>query len=258
MFDIHYHLLFGVDDGPTTIESSLKMARASRAEGVSHIVCTPHANYRFPFRPELNREILAMLNAKLDGSITLGLGCEFQFSCENIEDIKKDPTRFTINGKRFLLVELQDFGISPVIDDTLYQLAASGIVPIIAHPERSPFWVANPERMAEWIRWGCLVQITCESLSGRFGRKAQLVSRQLLDKNWVHFVASDAHGVRVRMPAMAVAYKILNRRYGKAVADRLCLHNPRAVFFGEPLPPQPAPVGVFDDTASLKYVIPLR
>ena len=44
MFDIHYHLLFGVDHGPEDIEGSLALAEAFIAEGVTHIVCTPHAN----------------------------------------------------------------------------------------------------------------------------------------------------------------------------------------------------------------------
>jgi len=89
------------------------------------------------------------------------------------------------------------------------------------------------------MRGGCLVQITAGSLTGRFGKKAEWMSHLLLKKNWVHFIASDAHSAVGRPPAMAQAYKVLKLRYGQETADRLCVHNPRAAFFGDKMPVQP-------------------
>ena len=252
MFDIHYHLLFGLDDGPKTMEASLEMAEASIAEGVTHIVCTPHANDAYVFQPQLNQERLAILNERLGGRLTLGLGCDFYLSYENIEDAYKNRTKYTINGKQFLLVEFSNLSITPAISETFYRLAISGIVPIITHPERNPVLVANPLRLVEWLRSGCLIQITAASLTGHFGKRAEAVSHQLLKKNWVHFIASDAHSIDGRPPAMAEAYLLLQARYGQATADRLCIHNPRTVFLGEPMPPQPEPIGLFEEFKSPK------
>jgi protein-tyrosine phosphatase len=70
----------------------------------------------------------------------------------------------------------------------------------------------------------------------------------LLERNWVHVVASDAHSLNRRPPAMADAYKVLKKRYGHETADRLCIDNPRAIFFGEPLPPNPEPQGLYEET----------
>jgi len=247
MIDIHYHLLFGVDDGPKTVEGSLQLAEASIAEGVTHIVCTPHSSDRYPLQPEVNRERLAILRERLDGRITLGLGCDLHLSYDNIEDALQNPARYSINGGRYLLVEFPDLAISPFISNWLYQFNTRGIVPIITHPERNPMLVARPKLMLEWLRSGCLVQLTAASLTGRFGEAATAMCDTLIKKNWVHFVASDAHSLNGRPPAMQEAWKALNSRYGQATADRLCIHNPRAAFSGEPLAPQPEPVGLNED-----------
>ena len=44
LVDVHCHLLPGIDDGAQTIEDSLAMARLAVAEGITHILCTPHHN----------------------------------------------------------------------------------------------------------------------------------------------------------------------------------------------------------------------
>lgn len=250
MIDIHYHLLFGLDDGPRTIEDSLELAEASIAEGVTHIVCTPHANYQYAFRPEANKEQLLLLNERLGGRLTLGLGCDFRLTYDNIEDALRNRAKYTINNGQYLLVEFPQFAIPPFISEHLYQFNASGIVPIITHPERNPVLVAQPNRMIAWVRGGCLIQVTAASITGRFGKRAAAMSDYLIRQNWVHFIASDAHSLSCRPPAMREAYKILRSRYGEDAANRLCIQNPRAAFFNEPLSPQPEPKGLHDEWES--------
>ena len=239
MIDVHYHLIFGVDDGPPTINDSLALAEASIEEGVTHIVATPHANHTYRFQPEVNLEKIEQLKQRLEGRLTLGLGCDFHLAYENIVDLEKHPSRYTVNGKRYLLVEFADYAIPRSLSDVLFRMRSNGIVPIITHPERNPVLVADPRRVTEWAASGCLVQVTAGSLNGDFGRKPQIMAQELLRNNLVHLVASDAHSVEWRPPAMRKAYNILCNEFGQDAADRLCIHNPRAVFFGEELPPQP-------------------
>lgn len=246
VIDIHYHLLFGLDDGPKTIEDSLALAQASIAEGVTHIVATPHANARYPFQPETNREQLAMLQARLGDKLTLALGCDFHLSYDNIEDLKKHPAKYAINGGPYVLVEFPDYGISQNMTGIFFEMKLAGVTSIITHPERNPTLKAAPERMMEWVSSGCLVQVTAASLTGRFGSRAQALALDLVRRNWVHLVASDAHSLERRPPAMGPAYALLKEQCGQATADRLCIHNPRAVFYGEPLPQQPEPHGLYE------------
>ena len=255
MIEIHFHLLFGLDDGPETIESSLALAEASIAEGVTHIVCTPHASDRYPFRPDTNSKRIEALRERLGDRVTLGLGCDFHLSYDNIEDLNRDRSKYTINGAQYLLVEFPSSAIPASMDEALFRMIASGIVPIITHPERNHTLVADPERMVEWLRRGCLVQVTAGSLTGHFGKRAESTSHMLLDKNWVHFIASDAHSTEKRPPAMARAFEFLKTRAGQETAERLCTENPKAVFFGTRMPDQPKAIGLDGPHSSIGRIL---
>jgi protein-tyrosine phosphatase len=95
--------------------------------------------------------------------------------------------------------------------------------------------------MESWIESGCLVQVTAQSLLGRFGADARNVARQLMKRGLVHFIASDAHDAEDRTPRLDLAYKHVAGRYGRERAELLFVTNPLAVIEGEPLPEQPAP-----------------
>src|SRR5579871_2736271 len=101
MVDIHHHLLPGLDDGSDSLETSISMARIASADGITHIVCTPHANARYRFDPDVNAEKATELQQVLDEEdipITLGTGCDFHLSHQNVTAAKEDPLRFSING----------------------------------------------------------------------------------------------------------------------------------------------------------------
>jgi protein-tyrosine phosphatase len=240
MIDIHHHLLFGLDDGARDLEMSCAMVDLAIANGITHIACTPHANDRWAFTPEINRERLAAIEEYAAGRVTLGLGCDFHLTYDNIQDQFKNPAKYTINGLKYLLVEFPDYGIQQGIVETLYEFVASGVIPIITHPERNATLQMKPEMIFEWIGVGCVVQVTAGSLLGRFGPRAEALADQLLKRNWVHFLASDAHNLTSRPPNLGDGHQVLLKEYGQEFADRLCIQNPRAVFYGEALGPQPA------------------
>jgi len=247
MIDIHHHLLFALDDGSPDLETSVAMAEAAAADGITHIVCTPHANARYQFRPDVNRERLEAIRERVEGKVTLGLGCDFRLSYDNVEDALKNRTKYTINQKQYLLVEFDDLMIPQGTTEVFYELGVADQRPIITHPERNATIQRHPDRMKEWLREGALVQVTASSLTGRFGRTAQSLAQQFLDKNWVHFLATDAHNTESRPPKMSEAYGILAKRYGKETAERLCVENPRAVFFGDEMGRQPTPLDIEDE-----------
>lgn len=250
MIDIHHHLLFGLDDGSPDIDTSVAMAEAAANDGITHIVCTPHANDKYHFDPAVNAERLAALQQRLNGKITLGLGCDFHLSYDNIEDALKHRTKYTLNQKNYLLVEFADLMIPANITDTFYEMQIAGMRPIITHPERNLTIQRHPDRMLPWLREGCLVQITASSLTGRFGRTAQSMAFGYFDKNWVNFLATDAHNLTSRVPILSEAYKIVENKYGKETAERVCVTNPAAAFHGTEFPGQPEPLGLYDEPES--------
>jgi protein-tyrosine phosphatase len=236
MIDIHCHILPGLDDGPESFEMSSAMAEMAIADGVTHIIATPHASADHPFIPNLVQQRRDQLQEMFQDRLTLATGCDFHLSFENLQEIRFDPERFTLNQKNYLLVEFADFSIPPSLDQALHELQLAALNPIITHPERNPLIRSQPERLFRWLRQGCYVQLTAQSLSGRFGRAAQEVSEEWLDAGAVHFIASDAHNLTSRPLRLKEAFDQMAKTRGQEMAEALFIENPLAAFEGNPLP----------------------
>lgn len=236
MVDIHCHILPGLDDGPATLAESVEMAKAAIADGITHVVATPHANDKYAFEPELIRARRDELQQLAGEQLVLATGCDLHMSYENLRMLREQPARFTINQKNYLLVEFADFAIPPTMDAVLKEMLVSGIIPIITHPERNPLLRTSSKRLREWMGLGCCVQVTALSLLGRFGQTAQAAAERLLEEDCIHFIASDAHNVKSRPLQLKEAHQVVARRKGKEVAEALFRANPMAAFAGQPLP----------------------
>ena len=237
MVDIHSHILPGLDDGAQTIEESLAMLRQAAENGTTDIVATPHANSNYVYQDELVDQLIGQLSEEMGGAIRLHRGCDFHLNFDNLSSVLQDPTRFTVNAGRYLMVELPDFPSLPVMRKVLSRLLAVRIVPVITHPERNGTVCGNLAELDNWVRDGCLLQITAQSYLGRFGNTAQRVAETLMDAGSVHFVASDAHDVLDRPPNLAPAFAHVAHHWGPERADMLFIDHPTAVIMDEPIFP---------------------
>jgi protein-tyrosine phosphatase len=250
MVDIHHHLLPGLDDGSDSIETSVAMAKLAASDGITHIVCTPHANGQYTFDTSVNTDKVRELRTRLAAenvAVTLGTGCDFHLSFDNVERAKRDPSRFSINGLGYLLVEPPDYGIPPGLTETLYELQVAGLTPILTHPERNPTLQGEPERMRPWLRGGMLIQVTADSLTGHKGRRAERMAHMLVEKRWCHFLATDAHNTSSRPPRMKEAHDLVATKYGVSYAHALCVTNPLAAFLGKQFTVEEEPRDIYDD-----------
>ena len=235
MVDIHSHVVWGLDDGATTMEQSLDMLRAAAGSGTTDIVATPHSNASFAYQAELLQERMGELASRLDGKPRIHSGCDLHLSVDNIDEVLHRPGRYSINGKQYLLVECPDFHVGKHTEKVLRQLIERGIVPVVTHPERNPVLQQKLDRVAEWVELGCLVQVTALSISSGFGRTAYLAARRLLERGLVHVVASDAHDPEYRHARLDAAYAVVRTRYGEEEADILFTQNPQAIIDGAQL-----------------------
>ena len=109
------------------------------------------------------------------------------------------------------------------------------MIPIVTHPERNGLLRQRADDIARWVEQGAYVQVTAQSLTGGFGRRAQDFCRVLLDRGLVHIVASDGHDCQHRPPVLRAAHQWLKERYGEALAYTLTTGNPAATLTGESL-----------------------
>jgi protein-tyrosine phosphatase len=233
LIDIHSHVLFGIDDGARTIDDSLAMVRMAAEHGTTDLVATPHANLEFKFNPDVIAERIAQLREAAGGALRLYTGCDFHLSYDNIQDSIEHPRKYTINQQQYLLVEFSELLIFKNTEDIFARLRDAGMVPIVTHPERNGLLRQRIENIAKWVDQGARMQVTAQSLTGGFGRRAQEFSRELLDRRLVHVIASDGHDCERRPPVMDQARESLRKKYGDALAEALCVTNPRATLSGD-------------------------
>ena len=240
MIDVHCHLLPNVDDGAKSWETALAMCEVAKADGISHVVCTPHANDQYSYDRAKHERTLDELREKAGDGLEFSLGCDFQFSYENIQSVMNGPERFVIAKSDYLLVELSDFALSPAIFKALEQLVAMEIRPIITHPERNMMLQRHADQVLRFVKTGCAIQITANSVTGHWGEGPKKMAQWLLTQRAVHIIASDAHDDKFRPPVMSQARNAVEATFGVEIASALVLHNPQAVIQGQPLPWFPA------------------
>src|ERR1700675_941429 len=236
MVDVHCHILPGLDDGPDNIELSLAMAESAIADGITHVVATPHSTNEYYFDYARVRELREELQAKIGGRLILATGCDFHLNPENLDALRVDAPRFCINQRDYLLIEFNEYSIPPAMDQTLHEIQLLGLRPVITHPERNAILRLQTERLRKWVRLGCFIQVTAGSLTGTFGPRAQEDSLCWIGRGFVHFVASDAHNTKRRPLRLMPAYAAVKEQFGEEKARALFVENPLAAFEGRDLP----------------------
>lgn len=228
--------MYGVDDGAKTFNDSLEMIAMAAEHGTTDLVLTPHANPTYPYDTEVIARRLDELNRAAMGVVRMYQGSDFHLTYDNIQDACAHPRKYTINHKNYLLVEFSDMLIFQNTGDIFSQLEDAGMIPVITHPERNALLREKLADIGHWVEGGALVQITAQSVTGKFGKRCQEFCRQLIDHDLAHFVASDGHDCVNRPPVLDEAHAWLAKRYGSAVANALCISNPKAALNGARLP----------------------
>jgi protein-tyrosine phosphatase len=218
------------------------MCRTAAADGITHQVATPHANDRYHYDRPYLQGLIAHLQGLVENALTLSLGCDFHLSYDNLQNVLADPSRYAIEGSRYMLVELSNYSVPPQTTDCFLKLGDRGITAIITHPERNPILRENLQRVVEWAEQGCVIQMTGSALTGFWGERVRRAAHWLLEHDAVHVLATDAHDMEKRIPVLSTARDAAAEIKGDEVAQALVDANPRAIINSQPLPYFPRPV----------------
>ena len=236
LIDIHCHLLPGLDDGPATMDEAIAIARCAVDDGVTHAIVTPHIhigrwpNDRDTIAVELTRFRVAL--AETGVMLKLGMAAEVRLDAEIIPMLDDDRLPFLglWQQKRVLLLELPHGHFIPGTENLVAWMVNSGVLPMIAHPERNKALMRKPEILRLLSEMGCLFQITAGSLIGQFGPFARDVACALVRNGQATVLASDAHCLGHRPPNLAAGYREAIALVGEEEAFKLVHTNPYVLF----------------------------
>ncbi|MCC6477007.1 hypothetical protein IT157_08125 [bacterium] len=239
MYDIHNHVLPGVDDGASGMRQSLRMLEGAIHQGITHVVCTPHANDRSgPRANELFQERFQELKAevtKLELPIEIGLGSEIMFGAD-IEQTLKQPFA-TINGHgRYFLLEFPTKTPFEIIHNVVRASIRWGKRPVIAHHERFTLASQNEEQLRTLRASGAILTMDAGSLTGRFGKVMQKHARALMSSGHIEILASDAHDEALQGFCLAEGREEAAGLVGMVEANKMALDAPRRVWNNDDWP----------------------
>jgi len=234
VIDLHSHLLPAVDDGARTMEEAVAVLERFAADGVTAVACTPHldASAAATAPVQAHAALRAELQARAPAGITLIAGWEIQLDLPNAD--LTDPA-LHLGGSSAALVEWAGMTVPPNSTPEVYRLRMSGVVPVLAHPER--YRGVTLELVEEWRGAGAVTQVDSAML---FGRAPMCrFARAMLQHGLVDCIASDNHA---DARSLASARRWLEELGAPEQARLLTETNPARLLAGQGvLPAEPVP-----------------
>jgi protein-tyrosine phosphatase len=232
--DIHCHILPGLDDGPSTIEESLKMAKMYASQGVHHVIATPHFinGTAWANSAKIVVQSVQKMQAVLNKNrINLIIHPGMEIACSfRMPDFFAQGILLPLGGKgNMFLLEPAFHGTQEELVASVQFMLRNNRVPIIAHPERISYFQSNPDDLLALINQGARIQLTMDSLLAPPQSRRHQLALRLVQTRQVHFLASDAHSSAGREPPGESVWCRLEELIGKECVQRLCVDNPHTL-----------------------------
>lgn len=233
MIDIHSHIVFDVDDGPRDLADSRALLEESYRQGVWTIISTSHRRKGMFETPE-NKiaehfKLVQEIAKEISDDLTVLYGAEIYYTSDVLDKLEKKIIP-SLADTRYALIEFSMTTPYKEIHTALSNVLRLGITPVVAHIERYHCLENDEKKVRDLIDMGCYMQINSSSVlkPKLFGDKYKFMKKRarfFLEKDLVHFVASDMHNLDDRPPYMQEAYQIISKKYGVAYAEQLFRKN---------------------------------
>lgn len=193
--DMHSHFIPGIDDGAKTIEDSVEMITTMSQLGYRKVITTPHIMGDF-YRntPEnIGSGLQHVRNAVSAAGVSIEIEAAAEYYFDFELEHKLENEKLLTFGKNYVLFEVSFMNAPDNLDGLIFRMLTSGYQPILAHPERYPFWFDDMNNFEKLKDKGVLFQLNLNSLTGHYSPATMKIAEQMIDKGWYEFVGSDCH-----------------------------------------------------------------
>jgi protein-tyrosine phosphatase len=212
--DCHSHVVPSGDDGAGSIEEGLELCELAAEAGTTLLFGTPHVWPHFPLSVQRELEIRRAFDRLRERApLELRLGFELTPAPPLL---REDPARYVLEGTRHVLMEVPFVGPAGELLALAQHVEDAGLVPLIAHPERTEA-VRERRELAHELAERWPLQLNATSILGRHGAEAEELAWALIEAGDAAVVASDGH--RLARPArIDEAYELVRVRVGEEAA----------------------------------------
>lgn len=196
--DMHSHILPGIDDGAKTIADSLMLAKRFKALGYRKLVATPHimADYFRNTPDTVHRALDTLREGLLQNNIDLEVDAAAEYYLDETFENKIAKKEVLTFGKNFLLFELSYINAPHNLFEVIAKIQDAGYQPVLAHPERYPYYYNSLESHQQIRETGCFLQLNTISLTGYYGKSSKQTAEELIDNYCIDFLGTDMHHLR--------------------------------------------------------------
>lgn len=234
MTDLHCHILPGMDDGAKDVATSLALLRREKQDGVENIAFTSHFNSERTTVDAYLEKRARAFDALCAGLEAEPMGLQFKLGAEVFFSPKLcdlEVEKLCIGDTAYMLLEFPTTHKPHFIQQTLQELQSRGILPLIAHIERYPYVLDDPQLLYQWVASGAYAQINAGALLDASLRKKLF---KFISWGLVHVVSTDTHSLDKRPPKMREALDILEKKLGGDIAQEI-IRNGDELFFDQEL-----------------------
>ena len=195
-YDIHSHLLPGIDDGAKSLKYSIELIQLFRSIGINNFTTSPHIlGEVWPNTPEIINQKLALVRVELIKQnitdVNIDAAAEYMLD-EKFMELLQEKKLLTIKDN-FILVEFSYINHPESILEIVFEIQTQGYKPILAHPERYNYYHSKFDMYQKLKHAGCYFQLNLLSLTNYYGSNVQKTAVRLLENNMIDFLGTDVH-----------------------------------------------------------------
>lgn len=223
-YDLHCHVLPGMDDGCKDVQTSLNLVAMQIKAGCRGIVATSHYYPQesiksfFIRRYKAHKTLRTALDKLGASSFPIALGAEVAYQPHLVTDPHLKALCFGKSNLMLLEMPFEPWHPS-VLDDVDTLINQRGITPIIAHIERF-FDYTDKKSIEALIEKDVIVQMNTGHLLSDKRDALKLVKHGVID-----VLGTDAHNVGSRKPNFDAGLDVLSKKHQDEAMKRMLANN---------------------------------